>query len=88
MSIELFVYYKVDDANLEAALLAFERALAALSGPRPQLLRRAEESAAGQQTWMEIHRGAAAHADEQRLAVALTPYLRGARHVERFVALR
>ncbi|WP_310383675.1 DUF4936 family protein [Roseateles sp.] len=87
MSVEIYVYYKVADANLDAALLAFEQALAGSNGPRPRLLRRLE-SEASPQTWMEIHAGADAQADEQRLAVALTPYLSGARHVERFVALR
>ncbi len=87
MSVEVYVYYKVADAHLDAALLAFEQALADLRGPHPRLLRR-EESVAGMQTWMEIHSGEHAQADEQRLAVAMTPYLSGARHVERFLPLR
>jgi hypothetical protein len=87
MSVEIYVYYQVADANLAAALLAVEQALAASSGPRPRLLRREEENSAGQQTWMEIHGGEHAQSDEQRLAVALTPYLSGARHVERFQPL-
>ncbi|MBT9494245.1 MAG: DUF4936 family protein [Paucibacter sp.] len=84
---EIYVYYKVADANLAAALQAFEQALAAFSEPRPRLLRR-QDGTTGPQTWMEIHGGANAQADEQRLSVAMTPYLCGARHVERFEALR
>lgn len=87
MSVELYVYYQVDNANLAAALRAFEQSSVGLIGPRPRLLRREEENSVGQQTWMEIHGGEHAQADEQRLAAALTPYLSGARHVERFLPL-
>ncbi|MCV2360921.1 DUF4936 family protein [Paucibacter sp. TC2R-5] len=87
MSVEIYVYYKVLDANLDAALRAFEQALLGLSGPCPRLLRR-EGSTTGEQTWMEIHAGANAQADEQRLAVAMSPYLSGIRHSERFSPLR
>jgi hypothetical protein len=87
VSVEIYVYYKVDEANLDAALLAFEQASAALSGPRPRLLRR-QESDAGTQTWMEIHYGADPLAAAQQLSEAMTPYISGARHVERFLPLR
>lgn len=87
MSVEVYVYYKVADVNLAAALLAFEGAVTGLSGPRPRLLRR-QESDAGMQTWMEIHCGADPLAAAQLLSVAMTPYLSGARHIERFLPLR
>jgi hypothetical protein len=83
--LELYVYYRVDAAQAEAALRAFDQAGLGLSGPR--LLRREHEST-DQQTWMEIHCGAQAQESEARLAAVLAPYISGTRHIERFLPLR
>ncbi|MCV2368955.1 DUF4936 family protein [Roseateles oligotrophus] len=82
---ELYVYYRVDAAQAEAALRAFDQAGLGFNGPR--LLRREHESP-GQQTWMEIHCGAQAQESEAKLAALLAPYISGARHIERFLPLR
>ena len=86
-ALELYVYYKVDGAQVSAALRAFDEASAGLSGLRPRLLRR-ESSADGQQTWMEIYRSVDALADEQRFAAAMAACVSGDRHIERFEPLR
>ena len=82
MSAELYVYYKLDAAQAEAAAQAF----AAAAGTAPvRLLQRADgDSAAGALTWMEIY-PAEAVALEPVVAAALRPFIAGARHIERFV---
>lgn len=82
---ELYVYYKVAEAQVEAALRAYEQALPGLDGLR--LLRR-EPSESGLQTWMEVHNGPEARANEVRLAAVLAPYISGIRQVECFVTLQ
>jgi hypothetical protein len=82
---ELYVYYRVEAAQAEAAMQAFDQAGLGSSGLR--LLRREHEPTV-QQTWMEIHCGAAAAETEAKLAAVLAPYISGTRHIERFLPLR
>lgn len=76
---ELYVYYKVADVAAARAVIE--------AWPAVPVLRRSDETA-GPPTWMEIHRGPDAEATERLLAAALTPYLAGLRHVERFEPVR
>jgi hypothetical protein len=82
---ELYVYYKVAEAQAKAALRAFDQAVDGLDSVR--LLRR-EQAETGQETWMEIHCGSNAAHNESRLAAALIPFISGARHIEQFLPLR
>ena len=98
---ELYVYYRLDTSAAASALAvvrAFQRELcAAHPGLQARLLRRAEIEE-GQQTWMEIYRfaaetpevplrgvDAALQADIERAALPLNRFMRGSRHLERFV---
>ena len=91
---ELYIYYRVREANVEVAgraVSTMQRALcAAHPGLATRLLRR-PESAAGQQTWMECyeHSGAGVDAALQasiaEAARSLSRWVDGDRHVEVFV---
>ena len=79
---ELYVYYRIAPAQMAGALAVFE------AWPDVQLLKRADEAAAPEQTWMEIHRGPDAEASERSLALLLAAFVTGPRHVERFEPVR
>lgn len=88
---DFYVYYKVQDAaaaDLQAAVIAMQAALAGAHGVAPQLKRR-PPGADGAQTWMEVYPGVtqAAFAPALDAAVAqagLARWIAGSRHVELF----
>ncbi|XLZ71363.1 DUF4936 family protein [Massilia sp. SR12] len=88
---DFYVYYKVQDAvaaDLQAAVIAMQAALASAHGVAPQLKRR-PPAAAGVQTWMEVYPGVDPAAFAQALDAAaaqagLARWLDGPRHVELF----
>jgi len=89
MSEELYVYYKLDPADLPAVREALESARPRLpAGVDLRVLERREAQVKEALTWMEVYRAAAAHADldaaQRIVAQALTPYCKLGRHIERF----
>lgn len=88
---DLYVYYKVQDghgADLQAAVIAMQAALASAHGVAPQLKRR-PAAPDGVQTWMEVYPGVAQEAFVPALAEAvaqagLARWITGPRHVETF----
>lgn len=97
---ELFIYYRVRSDQADAALsaaIAFQSGLRqAFPELRTRLLRRAEETSDGRQTWMETYAtdpmqtpqgiSAALEARINQNAQALRPFIDGTRHTEAFVA--
>lgn len=83
--VELYVYYKLEPAQAEAALAAFEQA----RGEAPVRLLQRREAAASLLTWMEVYGADVAQADaiEQRVASAMAGLVSGPRHLERFETL-
>jgi len=96
---ELFIYYRLAEADLAAACLALQAAQAALcsahAGLRARLLRRPAASADGTCTLMETYTMDTHGIDaplqaqiERSAAAALAPWLAaGARHTETFTEL-
>ncbi|MFG6449115.1 DUF4936 family protein [Roseateles sp. BYS180W] len=82
---QLYVYYRLDWGQTQAAHAAFARATAGAAGVR--LLQRVEASALQQATWMEIYEDAQAAQLEPQVAAALQPWIAGPRHIERFAPL-
>ena len=88
---DLYVYYKVQDADaagLQAAVIAMQSGLAAAHGVAPQLKRRPLAQGA-LQTWMEVYPGVADEAFMPALAAAvvqagLARWIAGPRHLETF----
>jgi hypothetical protein len=91
---ELFIYYRVRDADAHAAQAAVSQLHAQLHGTYPRLnarlLRRpAEEN--GSQTWMETYASPDGISDAMQTrieseALMLAPLIDGPRHTEVFVA--
>ena len=85
-----YVYYRVPEAQLQAALAALQPLHAELrrGGTALELLRR-PGAPQGRVTLMEVYSldDAAAAAFEARAAAALAPWLDGQRHVEQFEPL-
>ncbi|MEJ6004307.1 DUF4936 family protein [Paucibacter sp. AS339] len=79
--VELYVYYKLAPSQADAARRAFEAA----AGGAGRLLQR-EEPGTELLTWMEIYRGPEPQVTglEALVALALTPFISGSRHLERF----
>ena len=80
---QLYVYYRVDEANAESALTAFRKAR--VEAPI-ELLRRPEPDAQGRWTWMEIYPEGWTHREPQ-VAMAMTAWLASERRIERFEML-
>ncbi|MFG6466959.1 DUF4936 family protein [Roseateles sp. BYS87W] len=80
---QLFVYYRVADAQAEAALTAFRKAR--VEAPI-DLLQRPEPDELGRWTWMEVYPAGWAHREPQ-VAAAMAPWLATERRVERFEPL-
>ena len=83
MSVQLYVYYRIAEENVDAALIAFRKAR--VEAPI-ELLQRPEPNAEGQWTWMEIYPEGWGHREPQ-VAAAMGPWLAGERKVERFEML-
>lgn len=79
---ELYVYYRLAASNAEAALAAFRHASA---GCGVRLMQKVDQ--AGQLTWMEIYATVEQQSHEPAVAAALTAFVDGARHRERFAPL-
>ena len=79
---ELYVYYRLDPLQAQAAQQAFDRARA---GAPVRLLQR-RDLAAGTLTWMEIY-AAAATGLEPAIANTMLKYCEGPRHREWFAPL-
>ncbi len=80
---QLYVYYRIDDANAESALIAFRKAR--VEAPI-ELLRRPEPDDQGRWTWMEIYPEGWTHREPQ-VAQAMSTWLATERRVERFEML-
>jgi hypothetical protein len=87
---DLYIYYKVDDAHaasLQAAVVAMQATLAQQFGVVSQLKRRPEANA-GVQTWMEVYPAApgnfAATLAEAVERAGLHAWITGPRHTEAF----
>lgn len=83
MSVQLYVYYRVADENVEPALTAFRKAR--VEAPI-ELLQRPEPDAEGRWTWMEIYPEGWGHREPQ-VAAAMAVWLASERKVERFEML-
>jgi hypothetical protein len=83
VSVQLYVYYRVADAQVEPALTAFRKAR--VEAPI-ELLQRPEPDAEGRWTWMEIYPEGWGHR-EPMVAAAMAPWLASERKVERFEML-
>ncbi|MDC6171053.1 DUF4936 family protein [Paucibacter sp. XJ19-41] len=85
VGVELYVYYRLEPAQAEAARSAFEQA----RGAAPVRLLQRHELAASLLTWMEVYGADVAQADavEQRVASAMAGLVSGPRHLERFETL-
>lgn len=82
VGVEIYVYYKLEPAQAEAARSTFEQA----RGEAPVRLLQRSEAAASLLTWMEVYGADVAQADavEQRVASAMAGLVSGPRHLERF----
>lgn len=82
---ELYIYYKLGQAQAEVALEAFEQA----RGEAPVRLLQRHDGDAALLTWMEIYGPDVAQAQfvEQRVAAVMAPFAVGTRHREVFLAL-
>ena len=82
---ELYVYYKLQPSQAEAALEAFH----AVPATGVRLLQRVDHGDPAMLTWMEIYGADVTNsaALERQVALALAPFLTGARHVETFERL-
>ena len=83
---ELYIYYKLDASHAAAALMAFN---AARTDAPVRLLQRRDALGGPLLTWMEIYGVDVENplTVEQRVALALTPFLQGSRHTETFEAI-
>jgi hypothetical protein len=96
---ELFIYYRLDLVDSPAALRAVTTFQADLQARYPWLrarLLRRPQATDGQETWMETYSAdplmnstgitPEVTAQIEQAAAVLLPFLRGARHIELFVA--
>jgi len=79
---ELFVYYRLQAAQADAARAAFEAARAG----RPLRLLQRQDPDPSLLTWMEVYPAALAGA-EPGVAAAMAPFVQGLRHREAFEPL-
>lgn len=82
--VERFVYYRIHESDVAAALEAFRAAVPAGS---VRLMRRLDAGAGALQTWMEVHPPVTGAQTEPALAAALAAFIQGPRHLEQFVPL-
>ena len=83
MSAQLYVYYRVANEHVDAALVAFRKAR--VEAPI-ELLQRPEPDEQGRWTWMEVYPEGWGHR-EPGVAAAMAPWLATERRVERFEML-
>jgi hypothetical protein len=88
----LYIYYQVrpeQRSKAHALVLQIQARLANRTSQLGRLLRRAELSAAGTETWMEVYenitRASAAMLETLQQEAGLDALIEGERHIERFV---